>query len=1063
MRYDTSRNSLKLLGAAVAICLWTAADGRAAEPLPETVDFNRDIRPVLSDVCFHCHGPDEEQREAGFRLDQQEAVYADLGGYAAIVPGKLDESELYRRITSQDADERMPPPDSGRQLTERQIALIKKWIEQGAEWQTHWSFSPIQRPPTPPVEEAEWIRNPIDAFILARLEKEGLQPSPPADKERLIRRVTLDLTGLPPTIEEVDAFLADESPEAYGKVVDRLLASPRYGEQMAVRWLDAARYADTNGYQTDGDRSMWRWRDWVIEAYNNNMPFDRFTIEQLAGDLLPEPTLEQMIATGFNRNHRGNGEGGVIEEEYAVEYVVDRVETTGTVWLGLTIGCARCHEHKYDPISQKEFYQFFAYFNNVPERGKAVKNGNSPPMMKAPTRAQRQQLAEVDARLAAAEERYEQLQPQIEQAERAWEPQFDWTLAADWSVTRGLDAHFPLDGTPENILAGSPAEEKSEADEKEPKTVPVFAEGHIDEAAAFDASRPLSVGHVGDYGYLDMFSVSAWIFPEEVERGAVVCKMQEGEYSDGYEFCLHDGKLQVNLVKRWLDDAIRVETHAALAPGQWYHVAMTYDGSRVAGGVKVYINGREAELKINVDELNQDFNNDLPLLIGGGGDPRHFHGLIDDVRIYKSCLAADEVELLATPETFAEIAAIPNTERTPQQRHKIRAYFVSDQAPAEIRSAHQQLVDVRQEREELIETFPTVMVMQEMDPPRQAHVLLRGEYDKPGEAVAPNVPASLPPFPADQPNNRLGLARWLVAADNPLTARVTVNRYWQNYFGTGLVKTAEDFGSQGEPPSPPQLLDWLAAEFIESGWDIKALQKTIVMSATYRQSSKVTPVLVERDPENRLLARGPRQRLSAEMIRDQALATAGLLVEQVGGPSVKPYQPAGLWEEVASTTYKPGSGADLYRRSLYTFWKRTVAPPTMVAFDAASRETCIVRRERTNTPLQALALLNSTAFVEAARNLAQRAMLEGGNSPEARVTHAFRLATARRPTDAELTILTAGFSRHLDNYRKNRTAAEELLKIGDSPHDAQLDSAELAAYTAIAGLILNLDEVVTKE
>ncbi|TWU09633.1 Planctomycete cytochrome C [Symmachiella macrocystis] len=1060
MRHCPLRNSLLLLGVVTALHLSTIAC-TAAEALPERVDFNRDIRPVLSDICFHCHGPDEEQRQADFRLDQQESAFADLGDHLAIAPGKPGASELYLRITAQDADERMPPVDSGRQLTARQIALIKKWIEQGAEWQTHWSFAPIRRPALPAIQHEKWSRNPIDAFVLAQLEAQGLPPSPPADKTRLIRRVTLDLTGLPPTIAEVDAFLADDSPGAYEKVVDRLLASPRYGERMATHWLDAARYADTNGYQTDGDRSMWRWRDWVIEAYNNNMPFDQFTIEQLAGDLLPEPTLEQRIATAFNRNHRGNGEGGVIEEEYAVEYVVDRVETTGTVWLGLTIGCARCHDHKYDPISQQEFYQLFSFFNNVPERGKAVKNGNSPPMMKAPTRAQRNQLDEVEERLAAAETNFAEFQPAIEQAERDWESTFDWILAKDWALDRALTAHFPFDGTAENTLAEQPVKEKT-GDEEAPQE-PEYGTGQHGEAAVFDAAQPLPVGEVGNFSYLDKFSVAAWISPRDVERGAIACKMQADEYSDGYEFCLHDGKLQVNLVKRWLDDAIRVETRESLVPGQWYHVALTYDGSRTAAGVKIYINGRAAELKINLDELNQDFNNDRPLLIGGGGDPQHFEGLIDEVRIYKTQLTAEEIDLLATPDTLQDIAAIQPAERTQRQGNKLRAYFIRKQAPTPQQDAFQELAAVREERDRLVESFPTVMVMLEMHPPRQAHVLLRGEYDKLGDAVQPGVPVSLPPFPSGESNNRLGLARWLISPDNPLTARVTVNRYWQNYFGVGLVKTAEDFGSQGEQPSHPQLLDWLAAEFIESGWDIKALQKTIVMSAAYRQSSKVTHKLWERDPENRQLARGPRQRLSAETIRDQALAAAGLLVEQIGGPSVKPYQPAGLWEEIANTTYTPGTDGDLFRRSMYTFWKRTVAPPTMMAFDASSRETCTVRQSRTNTPLQALALLNATTFVEAARNLAQRAMLAGGDSSESRLTYAFRLATARRPTEAELKILTAGFARHLAGYQANRTAAEELLKIGASPRDTQLDTAELAAYSAMAGLILNLDEVVTKE
>lgn len=1041
----------------IAVCL-SSSTAIAVEPLPETIDFNRDIRPVFSDICFHCHGPDEEQREADFRLDLEESAFADLGDHRALVPGNLKKSDLFRRITSDDPDERMPPPDSGRQLTERQIQLIRKWIEQGAKWQSHWSFTRLKRPMAPAVKKSNWIRNPIDAFVLARLQREGLSPSPEADKARLIRRVTLDLSGLPPTIAEVDAFLADDSPRAYEKVVDRLLKYPRYGERMAVRWLDAARYADTNGYQTDGERSMWRWRDWVIEAFNNNMPFDQFTIEQLAGDMLPRPTLEQLIATGFNRNHRGNGEGGVIEEEYAVEYVVDRLETTGTVWLGLTIGCARCHEHKYDPISQQEFYQLFAYFNNVPERGKAVKIGNSPPMIKAPTREQRKQLADLEQQLAAAKEEFNRLQPEIHAAERTWEKTLAGGQAIDWSVNEGLVAHYELNGSAANRLK----KEKATA-EKFVGGEPAFGNGKLNQAGQFDGAAVVEAGNVANFGYYDKFSIAAWISPEDVARGAIVSRMQIGEHSDGYSFCLHDGKLQINLVKRWLDDSLRIETIEDIAPGRWTHVAVTYDGSRVADGIKIYVNGRSVKLKSNLDELNQSFTNEYPLRIGGGGDARKFRGLIDEVRIYNTSLSASEIEILATAATITEIVAVPGTERGGRQRHKLRTYFLQEQAAPVLKQAYRKMVEVAAERARLIETFPTVMVMQEMDPPRQTHVLLRGEYDKLGEPVSPGVPKSLPPFPKEAPNNRLGLARWLVDPANPLPARVTVNRDWQTYFGTGLVKTSEDFGSQGEQPSHPRLLDWLAAEFIESGWNIKALQKTIVMSATYRQSSKVSRELVERDPENRLLARGPRHRLSAGIIRDQALSVGGLLVEKLGGPSVKPYQPDGLWKEVSNQTYKQDTGESLFRRSMYTFWKRTVAPPTMMTFDASGREFCLVRQARTNTPLQALTLLNDNTFVEAARNLAQRALLEGGKTPQSRIAHAFRLATSRRPTNAEAMILLSGLDAHLKNYRTHPKAAQAVVKIGESPRNEKLDATELAAYTAITGLILNLDEVVTKE
>jgi hypothetical protein len=1000
------------------------------------VEFNRDVRPVLSGACFQCHGPDKAKRKADLRLD------TEAGAARVLVPGDPAKSELYRRITARADDERMPPPKSGHKLTAAQTDALKRWIEQGAKWQKHWAFLLPVRPPLPVVKNAAWPRNGIDPFILARLEREGLTPSPTADRITLIRRVTLDLTGLPPTPEEVDAFLADRSPDAYEKAVDRLLASPRYGEKMAARWLDAARYADTNGYQSDGERIMWRWRDWVIGAFNADMPFDRFTVEQLAGDLLPRPTLEQKIATGFNRNHRGNGEGGIIPEEYAVEYVVDRVETTATVWLGLTMGCTRCHDHKFDPLTQKEFYQVFAYFNNVPEQGRAIKYGNSPPFIPAPTRRQQEQLADLDARLAAAEKRFRALETDIAAAQAKWEKSLP--AGTVWSPARGLVAHLSLSGS----------------------------------AGQFDGKRVLDAGNVGDFGFYDKFSLAARIRPQDGHGGTIVSRMGDTARADGYGVELHDGKVLVHLTKRWLDDALRVETERALPPGEWHHVAVTYDGSRVAAGVRVYIDGRPEKTKVLLDELNQTFKTTEPLRVGGGGGPEgRFRGGIADLRVYDDCLAPDEAAWLSVPETISDIAALPPAKRTPQQASKLRACFLEQHAPEAIRQAYRDVLDLRRRRVALVESFPTTMVMEEMPKPRDTFVLIRGQYDKHGDKVTPGVPAVLtsggarrvsegqsdPSLTRRALNNRLGLARWLVDRANPLTARVTVNRYWQTYFGTGLVKTAEDFGTQGEYPSHPELLDWLATRFMDSGWDVKAMQRLIVTSATYRQSSRVTPALVAADPENRLLARGPRFRLPAEAVRDQALAASGLLVERGGGPSVKPYQPPGLWKELTGTEeYVPDYGEGLYRRSLYTFWKRTVAPPALVTFDAAGRETCVVRPSRTNTPLQALNLMNDVTFVEASRVLAQRAM-NGGTTPEERVTLAFRLATARKPRPAELRVLLDGYRQHLAKYQKDEKAARKLTAIGEASRDEKLDVRELAAYTTIAGVILNLDEVVTKE
>ena len=1053
---------LLILGACLIMGL-VGGPAAAENSLPEVIEFNRDIRPIFSDTCFTCHGPDEANRKTKLRFDTEAGAFADLEGHRAIVPGSLEKSEMFRRITAQDEAVRMPPVYSGRKLTQRQIDLVRRWIEQGAKWQKHWSFIPPAQPQLPAVRDKSWPRNPIDFFVLDRLEREGLSPSSPADRTTLIRRVTLDLTGLPPTPTEVESFLADKSSGAYEKVVDRLLQSPHYGERMAIRWLEAARYADTNGYQTDGERTMWRWRDWVIDAYNRNMPFNQFTIEQLAGDLLPNAPLAQKIATGFNRNHRGNGEGGIIPEEYAVEYVVDRVDTTATVWLGLTMGCARCHDHKYDPILQKEYYQVFAFFNNVPERGKAFKYGNSPPFVQSPTPEQREQLQEIDRKLKSAEDRLAKLAPEIAVAQTRWEKSLNAAFPMHWAVTDGLIAHFPLDGnTTDKIGEGSGGKARGgEFQSGEPR----YAPGKMGLAASFDGKAFVDAGDVGNFGFYDKFSLGAWIFPRGAKGGAVLSRMKDGTGENGYSLTLREGKLQLNLVVRWLDDALRVETEESLAPDCWHHVMVTYDGSRLASGVRLYVDGKPEKIKVLLDELNQSFKTAEPFRIGAGeGLESRFEGSIDDVRVYNMALSPEDARLAASSESITSIAAVPPAERTEQQRRKIQFCFLEKYAPKPLQGAREDVVSLRRQREQLIDSLPTTMVMEDMKIPRESHLLIRGAYDKPGERVPPGVPASLPPLPQCDKTNRLAFARWLVDPSNPLTARVAANRYWQMLFGTGLVKTVDDFGSQGEWPTHPELLDWLATEFMHTGWNVKALQKTILMSATYQQSSKVSPALLQRDPENRLLARGPRMRLSAEMVRDQALAIGGLLTDKIGGPSVKPYQPEGLWKDLSGTDdYVPDKGESLYRRSLYTFWKRAVAPPVMITFDAATREACTVRETRTNTPLQALTLMNDVTFLEAARGLAQRVLIEGGATPEKRLRLAFRLATARMPKPNEEEILRSDLDHHLDVYRRDPQAAVKLLTEGESSVNEKLDVSELAAYTAVASLILNFDETITKE
>jgi hypothetical protein len=811
---------------------------------------------------------------------------------------------------------------------------------------------------------------------------------------------------------------------------------------------------------------MWRWRDWVINAFNRNMPFDQFTVEQLAGDLLPNATLDQRIATGFNRNHRGNSEGGIIPEEYAVEYVVDRVDTTATVFLGLTAGCARCHDHRYDPLSQKQYYQLFSYFNNLPESGKARRVGNSPPLIKAPTPDQQRQLKTLDDELAVRARAYAALLPEVERAQQEWEAALNQAQAITWAPARGLVAHYELDGDLKADVSVSP----------DGKTVPLefrngeaaFNQGVVGRAASFDGIAFIQGGDVAGFGmhgrYDDKYSLSAWIYPT-APTGAIVTKVQDVSEPNGHGLNLYEGKLQYNNVTKWVDEGIRLQSVKLLPLNQWHHVTLTYDGTRYADGVKLYVDGEEWRWDVILDDANSLApGRREPLRIGGGGGPENrFHGRIGDVRVYDRALSAVEARILATASPITDIARQRERDRTTGETDKIRDYFLEHALPAHLNDARKRLLDAQAKRDQYYDSLPTVMVMEELPTPRETHLLKRGAYDAPGEKVVPTLPDFLSPSP-DYPSNRLGLARWLVSPADPLLARVTVNRFWQMLFGTGIVKTVEDFGSQGEWPSHPELLDWLATDFVRSGWDVKALLKTIVTSATYRQSSRAAVDLMQRDPENRLLARGPSVRLTADIVRDQALAIAGVLVNKTGGSSVKPYQPAGIWKELnSSEDYVQSHGEDLYRRSLYTFWKRTVPPPTMANFDASSRESCVVRRSVTNTPLQALDLMNDVTYVEAARVVAQRMMQEGGPTPQSRIRYGFRLATARLPREAESDVLVAAFDTQFKTFTARPDAALKYVSLGEYPRDERLNATELAAYTTVASLILNLSETVTKD
>ena len=1046
----------------VAWSAWAAPSALAAPRAPERIDYNDDIRPILSDRCYACHGPDEAQRQAGLRLDTEFGALHELaGGGHAVVRGEPGASVLLERVTSDDPVRRMPPAYMGHDpLSEDEIAILRTWIEQGAVWTGHWAFDPPRKTPVPDAGNGTQVRNAIDSLVLQRLEGEGLTFTPPAELRTLARRAALDLTGLPLDPAAVEAFAKDSSPEAYDALLNRLLSSPRYGEHLAAMWLDAARYADTNGYQTDGIRSMWRWRDWVIGAFNRNVSFDRFTIEQLAGDMLPGATRDQVIASGFNRNHRTTAEGGSVNEEFRVEYVADRTETTATVWLGLTLACARCHDHKFDPLSQKEYYQFFSYFNNVPEKGMVWNFGNEDPLVLAPTPPQETRLSLLEAAASAAAERWDAMADRADTEQAEWERELAASPEPEWAPRQGLAAHAGLDG---RLRVASFSGGSIDGNSEPEPAATVFVEGRIGGAAVFDGAKYADLGKVGNFNYLDPVSVSAWILPETAANGAIVSSMTENPIGSGWGLFVRGGKLWWHMSQRWSDLSMRIETKRDIAAGKWQHVLLTYDGKRKAKGVRMYIDGEDQDLNILFDNLDWPSKSNATLKIGGGGGlDNRFVGRIDEVRVYDRELRPAEARSLASTLNLAALAAIPTAQRTRPQRDKLRQAFLDSGASRKVRRALFASREARRRLEEFRSEIPTVMVMQE-GARRQAYVLDRGRYDARGEPVPPGIPESIRNGLAADAGDRLALARWVASRSNPLTARVIVNRFWQMLFGVGIVKTVDDFGSQGEAPSNQQLLDWLAVEFMDSGWDVKQLLKTIMSSATYRQSSRAGPALRERDPENRLLARGPRFRLSAATIRDQALAASGLLERTLGGPSVKPYQPPGLWKEVSGQVYEPGSGSDLYRRSLYTYWKRTVAPPSMMNFDASDREVCTVHVKRTNTPLQALNTMNDPTFVESARNLAESILQSNLGGHAQRIEATFRSVLSRAPRPAESEVLETLLQSYIAEFGADPEAAEKLLEVGDSSWSPEMDPHELAAYTGIASLVLNLDEAVMKQ
>jgi len=1038
----------------------------AAPPLPRKVDFNQHIKPLLSDRCFKCHGPDEKSREAELRLDTHEGLFKPLDdGMFIIKPGDPKHSEVIRRITTTDEDDRMPPVSSKLALTADEIALIRRWVEQGAEWKKHWAFIPVGETPVPQ------IRNPIDRFVLARLEREKLKPSPEATKEHLVRRLAFDITGLPPTLAEIDAFLADKSHDAYERVVDRLLASPAYGERMATDWLDVARYADTYGYQADRFNHLWPWRDWVISAFNRNLPIDQFILWQIAGDLLPDATREQRLATAFNRLHRQTNEGGSVEEEFRVEYNADRVHTMAGAFLGLTMECARCHDHKFDPITQKDYYRLFAFFNSTDESGLYSHFTDaipSPTVLLFKDDAEEAKHREMKRAIMAKEQELAARRDTVKAGFEKWLGE-----AKELSAPAGLIGHYTFDSVTNNKTPNALGTNFTAKLSEPPKLV----EGKFGNALRFSGENSVTIDKLADFKRSDPFSFSLWMkIPEELPEIVVLHHQQAGSDAgfNGYQLVLEDGYATFALVHFWPGNALKVRTRGKLKLHEWLHLGITYDGSSRAAGVRLYLNGKPADTGIVRDQLFKDFANGTPLTLAARFRGRGFKGgLIDDLRVFNRALTPLEMESTMAPAASpsprnGERAGARGENGQQHSRADLLAFYLAriDEPSAKLRD---ELKKLRDEENNFINGVREIMAMGDLPAPRPTHVLKRGEYDKPGDTVEAGTPDAILPFDARLPRNRLGLARWLIDPRNPLTARVLVNRAWQQFFGRGLVVSADNFGVQGALPSHPELLDWLAKHFIDSGWDLKSLQKLIVTSATYRQSSAASPALLARDPDNILLARGPATRLTAEMLRDNALAASGLLVTKVGGPSVKPYQPEGLWEEKSSGwKYEPDKGDGLYRRSLYTYWKRTVPPPSMMVFDAAERNNCTVRRQSTTTPLQPLVLLNDPQFVEAARKLAERLMEPGtrnaepGTEVDSRITVAFRLLTSRKPTAKELAVLRRLYEDQLAVFRADEASAVSLLSVGAARSDAALNKAELAATTALASAILNFDEAIQK-
>ena len=1038
----------------------------------EPVEYNRDIRPILAENCFACHGADSAARQADLRLDQREAAV----DYGAITPGEPDESELVARIFTDDAELLMPPPELKKKLTTRQKELLKRWIAAGAEYQPHWSFIPPRSAEPPAAENEAWVRNAIDRFVLARLQQHELTPAPEASPRTIFRRLHFDITGLPPSPTDITAFVADYKSRkdlALSDWIDRLMESTAWGEHRARYWLDAARYADTHGLHYDNYREMWPYRDWVIRAFHANQPYDDFIVEQLAGDMLEKPTEDQLIATGFQRCNVTTNEGGTIDAENLANYAADRVQTFGWVFLGLTTNCAQCHDHKFDPITMRDYYSLAAFFRNTEA---PAKDGNSKdgkgPILVIPSEADRPRWQALPAEIAQAKTRRDERQQQNNSDFQAWLS----TASADAlaSVSRdNLVLHLPLEeGTGQRVrnLAGLAASFEA--------TGPIAWQlrGKLGPAPILRKDSTFDLGDLGDFEQDQAFSYGAWVKTTKAAaslgvNASILARMDQANGHRGWDLWQSGTSLAVHLIDSWDGNAIKVSTkQGVVVPGKWQHVFATYDGSGKPSGVKIYVDGQSVALQVDKNNLQADasIRAQTPLRVGQRSSSAVFDGgLVQDLRIYDRLLSKEEVAILAKSADIRKILALPAKERQPGQQTALLEYYLIASDP-EYPQLVKTIADLEGELNAIRARSPVTHIQREKKNSQPvAHLLMRGAYDQPGEKVAAATPAALHPLPEGAPRNRLGLAAWVVEPANPLTPRVTVNRFWQEVFGQGLVSTSEDFGVSGALPSHPELLDWLATDFVEGGWDVKRFFKQLFMSATYRQAAKTSTRKLQVDPDNVLLSRGPRYRLDAEMVRDAALSVSGLLSSRMYGPGARPYQPENIWEIVGlpggdTRTYRQDQGENLYRRTVYNFWKRMAPPPSMEAFNAPSREVCTIQRERTNTPLQALVTLNDPQFVEPARRLAERALAASGGNDLMALDYVAQRVLSRPLTMDEQSIVLGSQEDYLSYYQKNIEDAKALVAVGESTVDEKADVAILAAWSMVCNQIMNLDEALNK-